>query len=390
VYTTCLRCERPLGANHEIPHLPVGRRIAFDTTTGRLWIVCRRCGQWNLTPIEERWEALAECERLAGAAEARAAGRVAGLAQTTSGLELLRVGGMPDADIANWRYGRRLRARQRRLTWVLLTFAALAVALGIGAARVSGALAVGAYLAVFACAVLFRLWYEPPRPWVRIPDGADGHLRLWPWELQGMYFDTSNAAAPPVLVIPTRGGLRRLRGAAAADVLAGLLPKINGADCTGVALPDVVERVSQAERDAARPPRPPGRGAHRRARERGHEPVTPAPRRPWERVVEEDFYRWVTSAPPESRLALEMAVTEEIERRAMAAQADALAEEWRGEEEIGEIADTLLLPDDISARLEELHARRAGSAGADRSAVTETARTDPPAPRPSRNRRDGS
>jgi hypothetical protein len=79
-------------------------------------------------------------------------------------------------------------------------------------------------------------------------------------------------------------------------------------------------------------------------------------------VVEEDFYRWVTSAPPESRLALEMAVTEEIERRAMAAQADALAEEWRGEEEIGEIADTLLLPDDISARLEELHARRAGSA----------------------------
>jgi hypothetical protein len=54
VYATCLRCERALGTNAELPHLPVGRRVAFDAATGRLWVVCTRCGQWNLTPLEER------------------------------------------------------------------------------------------------------------------------------------------------------------------------------------------------------------------------------------------------------------------------------------------------------------------------------------------------
>src|SRR5688572_21345683 len=65
VYHTCLRCDRSLGANTELPHLRVGRKIAFDTRRGRLWVICSRCGQWNLTPLEERWEALEECERLA-------------------------------------------------------------------------------------------------------------------------------------------------------------------------------------------------------------------------------------------------------------------------------------------------------------------------------------
>ena len=111
MYSTCLRCDRSLGTNSEIPHLSVGRRIAFDVDRGRLWVICTQCGQWNLTPLEERWEALAECEQLARSAEARSGGTDAALTQTTSGLELLRVGGMSDADIANWRYGRRIHDR---------------------------------------------------------------------------------------------------------------------------------------------------------------------------------------------------------------------------------------------------------------------------------------
>ena len=43
---------------------PVGRRLAFDQRRGRLWVVCRKCGKWNLTPLEERWEAIESCERL--------------------------------------------------------------------------------------------------------------------------------------------------------------------------------------------------------------------------------------------------------------------------------------------------------------------------------------
>ncbi|MFL5607917.1 MAG: hypothetical protein ACJ8AD_15810 [Gemmatimonadaceae bacterium] len=150
MYATCLRCDHSLGTNIEVPHLKVGRKLAFDTTRGRLWVICPRCGQWNLTPLEERWEALAECEQIAADAEARSGGAALGLAQTTSELELLRVGGMSDADIANWRYGRRIAARQRRLLSALIPLAVLALALGIGAWRISGAPFIGAYTAMLA------------------------------------------------------------------------------------------------------------------------------------------------------------------------------------------------------------------------------------------------
>ena len=129
MYRTCLRCERPFGTNAELPNLPIGRRIAFDTERGRIWVICRRCGQWNLAPLESRWEALEECERLAVGAEARAAGAAAGFARTRAGLELLRIGGMPDADILNWRYGRRLKTRQRLLWWIACVLAVGAVLL---------------------------------------------------------------------------------------------------------------------------------------------------------------------------------------------------------------------------------------------------------------------
>jgi hypothetical protein len=64
MYTRCIFCQADLGANEAIERFPVGRRLAFDTERGRLWAVCRRCERWNLTPLETRWEAIEECERL--------------------------------------------------------------------------------------------------------------------------------------------------------------------------------------------------------------------------------------------------------------------------------------------------------------------------------------
>ena len=58
MYKTCMFCNRPLGANQVLEHFPVGRRLAFDAERGRLWVVCRKCERWNLSPIEERWEAV--------------------------------------------------------------------------------------------------------------------------------------------------------------------------------------------------------------------------------------------------------------------------------------------------------------------------------------------
>ncbi len=58
MYVTCMFCSNPLGRNEVIEHFPVGRRLAFDSNKGRLWVVCRKCERWNLSPIEERWEAI--------------------------------------------------------------------------------------------------------------------------------------------------------------------------------------------------------------------------------------------------------------------------------------------------------------------------------------------
>ena len=63
MYSTCLFCHASLGGNAEIESFPIGRRLAFDEGKGRLWAVCLKCQRWNLSPLEERWEAIEQCER---------------------------------------------------------------------------------------------------------------------------------------------------------------------------------------------------------------------------------------------------------------------------------------------------------------------------------------
>jgi len=44
MFSTCIFCHGSLGANAVVEHFPVGRRLAFDSEKGRLWVVCRRSG----------------------------------------------------------------------------------------------------------------------------------------------------------------------------------------------------------------------------------------------------------------------------------------------------------------------------------------------------------
>ena len=74
-------CHSSLGSNEAIEHFPVGRRLAFDAAKGRLWAVCRSCERWNLSPLEERWEAIEECERLFRDTKLRVSTENIGLAQ---------------------------------------------------------------------------------------------------------------------------------------------------------------------------------------------------------------------------------------------------------------------------------------------------------------------
>src|SRR5689334_23307697 len=147
MYSTCIFCHSTFEGNETIEHFPIGRRLAFDPERGRLWVVCRRCRQWNLTPTEERWEAIEECERLYRDTWLRVSTDHIGLARLSSGVELVRIGRPPRPEFAAWRYGDQLGRRRRN--------AYLRVGIGIGAlgALVVGGVAAGVGIGSFGWAI---------------------------------------------------------------------------------------------------------------------------------------------------------------------------------------------------------------------------------------------
>jgi hypothetical protein len=114
MFARCNFCHADLPTNQTLEHFRVGRRVAFDPGRGRLWVICQGCRRWNLAPIEERWEALEELERMT-----RDRGRL--LSQTeqiallrVEDLEVVRVGRAQLAEEAWWRYGKEMQRRRAR------------------------------------------------------------------------------------------------------------------------------------------------------------------------------------------------------------------------------------------------------------------------------------
>ena len=114
MYTSCMFCQKPLGANEVVESFPTGRRLAFDAARGRLWVVCMKCERWNLTPLEERWEAVEDCERLFRDTRIRVSTDNIGLARHPEGLTLVRIGEPQRPEFAAWRYGDQFGRRRRR------------------------------------------------------------------------------------------------------------------------------------------------------------------------------------------------------------------------------------------------------------------------------------
>jgi hypothetical protein len=113
LYTRCLVCATTFQANEQLEHLPHGRRIAFDPGRGRLWTVCPTCRRWSLAPIEDRWEALEELEKLT-TDKAKLLSKTDNIALMRAGpLEIVRVGKAELTEEAWWRYGRELTSRKR-------------------------------------------------------------------------------------------------------------------------------------------------------------------------------------------------------------------------------------------------------------------------------------
>src|SRR5690606_27923817 len=96
--------------------------------------VCRGCARWNLSPVEERWEAIEAADRVFTDSRVRPATEHLGLVKLPEGLDLIRVGNAPRLELTGWRYGSHIR--RRRIQQYAL---AAGLAAGMGVMAVTGA-----------------------------------------------------------------------------------------------------------------------------------------------------------------------------------------------------------------------------------------------------------
>ncbi len=126
----CLFCQKSFPDNGRFEQLPQGRRIAYDPDRGRLWLICGHCFRWTLVPMEDRDAALYELER-AARDEAIPVAHTANIRLLRlKHIILVRVGAADLTEQAWWRYGRELRSRKasfdsRRSRVTAYTFGAL-------------------------------------------------------------------------------------------------------------------------------------------------------------------------------------------------------------------------------------------------------------------------
>lgn len=331
MYTTCIFCKKPLGTNEVVETFPVGRRLAFDPAKGRLWVVCRRCERWNLTPLEERWEAVETCEGLFRGTRVRVSSENIGLARHPEGLELVRIGEPLRPEFAAWRYGDQF-GRRRRRSVVLGTAVGIATVGGLAlGGAVGGLIGMGG---VGSIGTAINQWRQlGPSARFR-PD--DGRL-LWMNQLGIIRARLAPAAGEADFSVEAkargflRGRKERFESEDAARILDAILPSINAKGGSGKTIRAAVSRIESA----GRPQRLVKRLAHRQ-----RSPNSPA------------GVQLSTLAEP-TRLALEMALNEERERRALEGELWLLERRWKEAEEIAAISDDLLLP----ASADEFHGR---------------------------------
>jgi hypothetical protein len=327
VYRNCIFCSSDLGTNESIEEFPVGRSLAFDGWKGRLWAVCPACHRWNLAPIEERWEAVERAEELFRQTPLRAQSENVGMARLPGGVRLVRVGDALPGELAAWRYGRELRSRRVRY-W---RHVALAIVAGLAGGTIGRP---GYYLRK---RVAYRIGADTS------PTGKPLPIR---WrDLHGAEFRSTIAGPELSVRLQHRGLIRRvpaveLLGPPARTLLERTLIGVNhtGAsrDLLEAALRELsaapaVERLIAGDHFASFGLDP---GADiLRVRESWRKGT-------WWLEAKRHGKAPARLAPPRA-LALEMALHEASERRALAGELVELEARWREAEEIARIADSL-------------------------------------------------
>lgn len=280
--------------------------------------------------MDERWEAIEDCERLFQNAKKRISSENIGLARLDSGLELVRIGNALRPEFAAWRYGDQF-GRRRRKSIISASTLVVAVGAAVAGALTLGAVAGGAYWTYWA-AKDFAARRKGRHLIARVPTTAGETLTVLREHLAQARLGTIvGDTAKWKLILPHLGGTVTLHEDEALLAVSLIMPTINGAGGTQKMVDRAVKRLENFD--------DPTRYLLSAAATSIH------PSRPGGALKD---------LPVDIRLAIEMAANEENERFLAQGQLFLLELAWEEAEEIAAIADSLTVPSDIEARINEL------------------------------------
>ena len=323
MYSSCLACHRDLGSNSAIERFSVGRAIAFAPADGRLWAICVHCGEWNLAPIEDRWEAIARCQEVYDSTIERVRLDQMSVART-NGLDLVRVG--EGDELPTLRYGDRLRDRHRsrqlrtriaHLTQVMFLLGTVTMGALVGGFS-------GAFIASLLGFVAFEIASNLVDPVVaRVPLDDGSWTEVTRHDLREMRLRPEGDDG---WVLRVRKGLE-LTGDSALQALRLVLPLVTSSDDAALNIRRALRYVDKkgGALDSVFGAAARRRGIKRSAR--------------------------IAKLDPHIRLALEVLASEEVEERAIAGDLGHLESAWKNADELAEIQDDLVFSMRIVERL---------------------------------------
>ena len=358
MYSICLFCNSELGRNEALEAFPIGRRLAFDARKGRLWVVCRKCERWNLTPLEERWEAIEQAERLFRDTKQRVSTDNIGLTRLPDSTELVRIGEPQRPEYAAWRYGDQFGKRRQRQ--MLLAGGGLGVVGVVLAGGATAGISVAVFGGLIAQAMNSIVHGAPNHIVARIRMSDLGTVAVRRRHLAATRLVPGNDA-PLALDLRFKNGEARIEGKEALRVAGMLMPHVNrygGKQDTVQSAVKVLEEaggvdgylgnLSKYASDATAVPL--RQSASKRARRHPDWSGRKPKMSPWTGAYTSGLFG--LSVP--DRLALEMALHEEAELRALRGELAELERAWRDAEEIAAISDNMFTPSSIQKTLDKL------------------------------------
>jgi hypothetical protein len=365
MYATCIHCQRALGRNELLETLPVGRRIAFDEAAGRVWVVCQSCCRWNLVPFDSRYEAIEASEKLFRESRLRMSTGQIGIAKTREGTELVRIGSPLRPEMAAWRYAGSLAKRRMRFAFrtapVTIGLAAVAKNLpflysfvGVGSLPLIGASIVSSTVVGWA-----------NRRTLAIVDVHGAPLKVNRLLVGGIRIDPQGPTGIRVLLptIPATRFRRSGFGAPSTQSRVGHVLAADDDDADRLQrfvpldgdLSQLLRVIMPISNEAGAPERVIADATAMLSR------YDPDPRlmlfgrrKDWSKAKRMSL----ADVSEPRRLALEMLVHEESERRWLAGELQSLEAEWVRAAEIAAIADGLGRDPEIESRLSTLQAYR--------------------------------